>query len=139
MKAWKLIGILAVVLLVALYGCKKADVEPEPTGPVEPVEPVEPEPVEPEPMVPEGATITLDGLTLEDGDVSVEAGATITWVNEGDVDHIVLINDANKAPIAKSTTLGNGDEFSYTFETAGEFPWASAGFPGLVKGVVTVE
>ena len=95
--------------------------------------------VEPEPVVPPGATVELDKFDVTNGEVTVQAGATVTWMNNGDTDHVIQINGADKKQVAKSGTLENGGEYAYTFEEAGEYTWVSAPFPGLVRGTVTVE
>ncbi|MBW3003489.1 hypothetical protein KY328_04260 [Candidatus Woesearchaeota archaeon] len=137
----KIIAILAVVVLLvmagALTGCKKketAPVEPTVTEPVEPTQPV----AEPEPVVPEGATIELSKFDISEADVTVEAGATVTWVNKGEVKHKIQVK-LGKEILESSEMLEEGDEYSYTFEEAGDYSWLSGPYAGIVKGTVTVE
>lgn len=131
-----LFGVLAIAMLLVLSGCGNGDTETEP----EPAPVVEPEPTpEPTPVVPAGATVELDKFDVTNGEVTVQAGATVTWKNMGDTAHLIQVNGADKRQVAKSETLENGGEFAFTFENAGEYTWVSAPFPGLVRGTVTVE
>lgn len=134
------IVILAVVALLViaavLTGCKKTAVEPEPivTAPSE-----ETEPVATEPVVPEGATISIEKFEITNADVTVEAGATITWVNAGETKHKILINSPDKLNVDSSEILEMDGEYSYTFDEAGVYEWVSGPYAGFVRGTVTVE
>jgi len=140
MKKSYLVTLLVVIamLVVAgtLVGCKKKEVvQDEPI--VAPSEP-EQEPAEPEPVVPEGATIELTKFDVSTADVTVEAGATVTWLNTGETKHKIQVK-SGKDILISSEMIEMDGEFSYTFEDAGEYTWLSAPYAGIVKGTVTVE
>lgn len=138
-----LVAILAIVALLvvagALTGCKKEAEEPTEPVVTEPVV-TEPEPApEPEPVVPEGATIELEKFDVSETDVTVEVGATVTWLNNGETEHKILINNAAKENVESSEILKMDDEYSYLFEEAGVYDWVSGPYAGIVRGTVTVE
>ncbi|MEA3430815.1 MAG: plastocyanin/azurin family copper-binding protein [Nanoarchaeota archaeon] len=142
MKTRNVIAILAIVALLViagvLTGCKKDEVETEPVV-TEPVV-TEPEPVaEPELVVPEGKTIEIEKFEMSESDVTIEAGATVTWLNKGETKHKILIKNEAKENVDSSENLDMDDEYSYLFEEAGVYDWVSGPFAGFVRGTITVE
>ena len=135
MKISYLIAIMAVVAMLLLVGCKPKEVEPEPVVVPEPEPEPEPEPV---PVVPEGKTIELEKFDISVADVTVEAGATVTWEIKGDTKHRIQVK-LDKEVLESSEILEDGDSYSYTFDEAGEYAWLSAPYAGIVRGTVTVE
>jgi plastocyanin len=63
--------------------------------------------------------ISIDNFTFSPQMLNVPAGATVTWINRDDVPHTVV--DADKR--FKSAALDTDDKFSFTFTTAGEYPY----------------
>ena len=63
--------------------------------------------------------ISIDNFTFSPQTLNVPVGATVTWINRDDVPHTVV--DADKR--FKSAALDTDDKFSFTFTTAGEYPY----------------
>lgn len=107
---------------------------------------------------------TLDGSPIAVVDsqfnpryVLVEAGTEVVWAQTGLAPHTVTSDDArsddpgpkafDSHPDCGSTCMGQGDEFRFTFEEPGEYPYYCAlhGAPGrtddpnLMNGLIIVE
>ena len=63
--------------------------------------------------------ISIDNFTFSPQTLNVPVGATVTWINRDDVPHTVV--DADKR--FKSAALDTDDKFTFTFTTAGEYPY----------------
>lgn len=79
--------------------------------------------------------VTIADLTYSPADVQVAAGGTVTWTNDDDAPHTVSFDDD---AVADSEELAKGDEFSATFDQAGEYSYMCAIHPDM-KATVTVE
>jgi predicted small lipoprotein YifL len=132
--------VLAVIMLVTLAGCsdKTTEPTPEPEVAAPPVE-TQPEEKPVELLAPPGETIELDFFDVDKKEVTVSAGATVTWLNKGTYAHIVQISGADKVPIVNSPRLETDGTFEYTFDDAGTYTWVGTTNPGLVRGTITVE
>jgi plastocyanin len=64
--------------------------------------------------------------------VSVAVGATVTWMNSDSIAH-TSTSDTNGW---NSGVVAPGGQFSFTFQTAGTFPYHCAIHPGMVGTVV---
>jgi plastocyanin len=69
----------------------------------------------------------------EPAQVTVTAGSTVTWVNQGSTPVTVTSPDG----LFDSDTIGPGASFSYTFDTPGSFRYFCVPYPHM-KGVVVV-
>jgi plastocyanin len=78
--------------------------------------------------------IVIDGFTFEPGDVEVPAGTTVTWTNVDSAAH--SIEDEGEL-FPESEELAENDEFSFTYEAPGEYPYV-CGIHRYMKGTVTV-
>ncbi len=78
--------------------------------------------------------ISLAGRAFTPATIEITVGQQVTWVNDDDSEHTVSASDGS----FDSGTLNEGASFSYTFETAGEFPYFCAFHPDM-QGVVTVR
>ena len=85
------------------------------------------------PMAADGIQVSIHDFTFDAPTVEVPAGGTVTWTNNDLSGHSVVADDGSFA----SPTLGQGDTFSYTFETAGDVPY-HCGLHVNMKGIVTV-
>lgn len=147
--------ILLVVLAVVAAGCtgrQGAVQEPpaESTGPATtpttppalttpgtlPADPP-PRAKPPLPPQPEGSlrqlNVTLRGGHVWPADVTVQTGSTVTWTNEDEVQHKVVLDDGSRwvGP------AGEGEQLALTFGEAGTFPYHCELHPGM-RGVVRV-
>ena len=76
----------------------------------------------------------LGNRAFTPGDVEVAVGTTVTWTNTDTVSH----TSTSDASGWDSGTISPGRQFSFTYQTAGTFPYHCAIHPGMV-GTVTVR
>lgn len=86
-----------------------------------------------------GATVTIANFSFGPGTLTVKAGTTVTWRNNEDAPHTVTADDGSFG----SNTLGQGDTFSFTFDTPGTYDYycqfhGGAGHAGM-SGTIIVE
>jgi len=73
-----------------------------------------------------GATnsVTMEGISFLPGDLTVEEGTTVTWTNDSSVIHTVTSGtDGTHDDIFDSGDVGPNEEFLYTFNEVGTFPY----------------
>ncbi len=92
---------------------------PNPGGPSSPV------------MIPSGAE-TLGNRAYAPDDANISVGTTVTWTNSDSVAH----TSTSDAAAWNSGTVAPGGQFSFTFQTAGTFPYHCTIHPGMVGTVV---
>lgn len=85
----------------------------------------------------ESVAVDIKDIKFEPHDVTVPAGATITWTNSDSVAHNVTKEDGPGADF-ESDTLNQGDTFEQTFDEAGEIKYVCTIHPGQ-DGTITVE
>ena len=73
-------------------------------------------------------------LRYEPASLTVSAGTTVTWVNNGSTAITVTSPDG----LFDSESVAAGGSFSYTFDTPGTFRYFCVPFPHM-KGVITVS
>ncbi len=93
---------------------------------------------------PAGASITAQGETVvveaadgnvfEPATITINVGDTVTWRNTDDVPHTSTSDDG----VWDSGALAPGEEFSFTFEEAGTYPYFCEFHPGM-EGTVVVQ
>jgi plastocyanin len=81
--------------------------------------------------IPRGAEV-LGNRAFNPGEVTVAVGDTVTWMNTDTVSHTSTSNAAGW----DSGTIPAGRQFSFTFATAGTFPYQCRIHPGMVGTVV---
>ncbi len=79
------------------------------------------------------ADVTIDNFAFTPAEITVKAGETITFVNHDDIPHSVVA----KAGSFRSKALDTDDKFTFTFQTAGDFPYYCGLHPHMT-GKVTV-
>jgi plastocyanin len=67
--------------------------------------------------------------------VEVKVGETVTWTNDDSVIHTTTSTDGT----FDSGIMRNGQSFSYTFDTPGEYPYYCTLHPNMVGTVVVTE
>ena len=72
-------------------------------------------------------------LKYDPSSLTVTAGSTVTWVNNGSTAVTVTSPDG----LFDSETIAAGGSFSYTFDTPGTFRYFCVPYPHM-KGVITV-
>ena len=73
-------------------------------------------------------------LRYEPSSLTVTAGTTVTWVNNGSTSITVTSPDG----LFDSESISAGGSFSYTFDTPGTFRYFCVPYPHM-KGVITVS
>lgn len=116
------ISIAALLGAAALAGCGSDDAGPGTSTPATP-----------------SGGVTADAIEIKEfkfnpGDAVVKVGQKIVWTNEDTAPHDVVADDGS----FKSETLEKDDEFAYTADKAGSFPYICSIHPTM-KGTLTVE
>ncbi len=75
-----------------------------------------------------------DGNVFEPATITISVGDTVTWRNTDDVPHTSTSEDE----VWDSGALAAGEEFSFTFEEAGTYPYFCEFHPGM-EGTVVVQ
>ena len=78
------------------------------------------------------AVVEIDNFAFTPAELTVNAGATVTWKNEDDSPH--RIGDKNGT--FKSAALDTDDSFSHTFAAPGEYPYICTIHPYMVGKII---
>ena len=78
------------------------------------------------------AAVKIDNFSFAPGNITVAAGATVTWTNNDDVPHVVASDDKS----FRSKALDTDDRFSYTFTKPGTYIYYCAIHPKMTAKVV---
>ncbi|MDD5489114.1 MAG: cupredoxin family copper-binding protein [Candidatus Moranbacteria bacterium] len=84
-----------------------------------------------------GSAVTVKNFAFSPADLTVTKGTTVTWTNEDSVPHQIA-SDSGSAVSFTGTQMSQGQSFSFTFDTAGAFPYHCAIHPTM-HGVITVK
>jgi plastocyanin len=87
--------------------------------------------------------ISIVDTSFQPADATIQVGDTVTWtVTKAIADpHSVTSgtpSDSGKVFDSKATLHANGDTFSWTFSTAGSFPYYCIVHPSQMHGTITV-
>lgn len=83
---------------------------------------------------PGAAAVTIRDFEFEPDTVTIRAGGTVTWMNEGPSTHTVSADDGS----FESGDLARGATFSYTFEQPGTYSYHCKPHP-FMRARVVVE
>ncbi|MGI6678952.1 MAG: cupredoxin domain-containing protein [Dehalobacterium sp.] len=118
-------GMLILILAFAMIGCASSTNEgtdtPETTAP--------PSSNDPDPNT---NTVYIKDYKYQPGEITIDTGETITWINEDSVGHNVA------ADTFECDILQKGESFSYTFNETGTFDYICTPHP-FMKGKVIVN
>ena len=78
--------------------------------------------------------VKIDNFTFNPQQVKVKAGDTVVWINADDIPHTVT----SQTMVFRSKALDTDDKFSFTFATAGSFPYFCSLHPHMA-GTIVVE
>jgi plastocyanin len=67
-------------------------------------------------------SVSIVEYSFAPGSVTVQAGDTVTWTNDGTTVHTVTADDGSFS----SSTIGPGDSYSHTFTSVGAVPYYCA-------------
>jgi plastocyanin len=79
--------------------------------------------------------VSMKDIKFDPGEVTVNAGDTVTWINDDSVGHDVT---ADGFKSGEPGEMQNGDTFEHTFDEAGTFDYVCSVHPGM-EGSVTVK
>jgi plastocyanin len=79
------------------------------------------------------AEVNIEGFAFSPANLTITTGTTVKWTNKDSVTHKVLADDDSWG----SPSLANGENFSFTFTTAGVYAY-HCGFHASMKGTITV-
>ena len=122
-------GTLAVVgLAVAVISVRRA--ETEAATPQGPEDGTEASAADGAPA----ATVQIEDFGFSPKEIVVAAGATVTWVNTGDVPHTAT--GQTTPPLFDSHVLRTKDQFSFEFKTPGTFDYFCKVHPAMTGSVI---
>jgi plastocyanin len=81
---------------------------------------------------PAPAGIKIDNFTFAPAEVRIPVGATVTWTNGDDIPHTVVSTDK----VFKSKVLDSDERYSFTFGSAGTFPYFCSIHPKMTGKVI---
>lgn len=76
--------------------------------------------------------VVIDNFTYDPPEVTIPAGATVTWVNRDDVPHTVTANDR----AFNSGALDTDGQYAHSFATPGTYPYFCAVHPHMTGTVI---
>jgi plastocyanin len=76
--------------------------------------------------------VGIDNFSFGPADVTVPAGATVTWTNHDDIPHTVVSTEK----VFKSQVLDTGEQFSFTFKTPGTYAYFCSIHPKMTGKVL---
>ena len=79
--------------------------------------------------------VLMNGSSFSPGTINVTVGTTVTWTNRDGIAHTVTSDTG----VFDSGTLNNNGVYSYTFNTAGTFPYFCVLHPGMTGSVVVSQ
>ena len=82
----------------------------------------------------EEVQVTIDNFTFSPTPVNIMAGNTVTWSNQDDTPHSIIIPKLN----VKSQALDTDDTFSHRFDDPGTFDYMCGLHPHMRGQVVVI-
>ena len=76
--------------------------------------------------------VKIDNFSFGPAELTVMVGTTVTWTNRDDIPHTVVSTDK----VFKSKVLDTDEKYSFTFSTAGTFPYFCSIHPKMTGKVV---
>jgi plastocyanin len=80
------------------------------------------------------AEVKIDSFSFGPATITVASGTTVTWTNRDDIPHTVVSTDDPKS--FKSKVMDTDEKFSYTFATAGTYPYFCSVHPKMTGKIV---
>jgi plastocyanin len=78
------------------------------------------------------AQVKIDNFSFIPQEITVTAGTKITWVNRDDIPHTVVSTEDK----FKSKALDTDDQYSFTFDKAGTYPYFCSIHPKMTGKVI---
>jgi plastocyanin len=77
--------------------------------------------------------VSIDNFTFAPASITVKVGDTVTWTNRDDIPHVIV-----SAGKFRSKALDTDNSFSFTFTSAGDYPYFCSLHPHMT-GTIKVE
>jgi plastocyanin len=75
--------------------------------------------------------------------VTIKKGTSVTWKNQDDAEHQLVLTSPNPPAelegFGLTEGIGKGEAYSFTFEATGTFTYNDPTSPELVQGTIIVE
>ena len=81
---------------------------------------------------PPATEVRIDNFSFGPAELTVRVGTTVKWTNRDDIPHTVVSTDR----VFKSKVLDTDETFSFTFSTAGTYPYFCSIHPKMTGKVV---
>ena len=78
------------------------------------------------------AEVKIDNFSFGPETLTVAVGTTVTWTNRDDIPHTVVSTDG----VFKSKVRDTDEKFSYTFSSAGTYPYYCSVHPKMTGKIV---
>jgi plastocyanin len=78
--------------------------------------------------------VTIQNFAFSPASLIVKKGESVTWTNDDSASH-TIVSDSN---VFQSGSLEKGQTFSFTFNTAGQFPYHCSIHPSM-KAMIIVQ
>jgi len=108
---------------------------PPPTTVTPPPTTTTPPPTPPTPPAPVTVNVSISNFAYVPAELHISPGTTVVWTNNDSAGHTVTSESGIELD---SVLLGNGESFSHTFNTSGEFNYLCKPHPWM-KGKVIVQ
>jgi plastocyanin len=80
-----------------------------------------------------GTQVKIDNFTFSPPTLTISKGTEVTWVNQDDIPHLIVVPALN----LRSHALDTDQQFSYRFDKAGTYPYICGLHPNM-KGRILV-
>jgi len=87
-----------------------------------------------QPTSPSGNNVYIQNYAFNPSTLTIKVGDTVTWTNKDSVDHTVTSDTG----VFASSSLANGQTFSYQFTTAGTYAYSCSIHPTM-HGTIIVQ
>jgi plastocyanin len=86
-----------------------------------------------------GGEVLVKGFRFQPAELAVDVGDTVTWQQQDNTTHTVTAGTpGSESGLFDHRGFGRGDDFSFTFDRVGEFPYFCAIHPEGMRGTVEV-
>ncbi len=82
----------------------------------------------------DGAAVTVANFAFTPQNIIVKAGTAVTWENDDDIPHLVVLADGS----FRSKALDTNDKATFTFAKVGEMPYFCGLHPRMTGKVIVV-
>ncbi len=86
-------------------------------------------------VAPPRVSVTIQGFAFSPATVTVKKGTTVVWTNNDSVGHTVT--GGERGPTSR--LLGQGETYSFTFDTSGTFGYQCSPHPSMRGSVIVTE